>query len=415
MSRIATLIAVFAAVAGSGLLLGLSPAHAQRSPNWLLCENKDGKPLDQQITGCTAIIDSGREPRPTLAIAHNNRGIALFAKGDHDRALLDYNEAIRLLPNADYPYNNRGNLWLEKKNYDLAMADYDKAISLNPNNARAYNNRGKIWTERKQYDRALLDYEQAIKLAPSYANAFYNRGNVWRERRDRDRAMADYSEAIRLDPKDALAYTGRGNLWYEVDEYEKAIADYGQAIRLNPSHATTYFQRANALAGSRAYDRALSDYGQAIYLDNSNSAAYRYRGFVQFNLGDFGKAASDLARGAAGPVDAYAMLWLHLARVRAGAQDAKNELSQTATQLPATAWPRPIVEFYLGRRSLDDASAAATTPDQRCEISFYAGQWHILRNAKAAAQQALQKAVETCPKSFIEYRGALAELARLQQ
>ena len=399
----------------AALLLALSTAHAQRSPSWILCENKDAKPPDQQIAGCTAIIETGREPRPSLAIAYNNRGIAHAARKEFDRAIADYEEAIKLLPNADFPYNNRGNAWLERKDYDRAMADYDKAIALNPRNARAYNNRGKIWAERKEYDRALLDYDQAIKLVPSYANAFFNRGNVWREKRDRDRAMADYGEAIRLDPKDALAHSGRGTLWYDVDAYDKAIVDYSEAIRLDPSHATTYFMRANALVGTNAYDRALNDYGQAIYLDGSNPAAYRFRGFVQFNLGDFSKAASDLARGATGPVDAYAMLWLHLARVRMGGQDGKNELLQTATQLPSTAWPRPIVELYLGRRSLDEASAAAATPEQRCEFSFYAGQWHLLRGAKAAARQALQTAAEFCPKSFIEHRGAVAELARLPQ
>src|SRR5262249_61624105 len=102
-------------------------------------------------------------------------------------------------------------------------------------------------------------------------------------------------------------------------------------------------------------------------------------------------------------------------RVRMAGEDGRHESSPTATQPPATACPRPIVELYLGRRSLDEASAAATTPGHRCEVSFSAGQWHLLQGAKAAAQQALQKAAEPCPKSFIEYRGAVAELSRLSQ
>ena len=59
--------------------------------------------------------------------------------------------------------------------------------------------------------------------------------------------------------------------------------------------------------------------------------------------------------------------------------------------------------------------AAADKPEERCEAQFYLGQWHLLRDARANSIEALRNAVESCPKSFIEYAGALAELKRLAQ
>jgi len=44
---------------------------------------------------------------------------------------------------------------------------------------------------------------------------------------------------------------------------------------------------------------------------------------------------------------------------------------------------------------------------------FYAGEWQLLRGDRAAAAAALKMAVETCPKSFIEFKGAKAELTRI--
>jgi len=56
---------------------------------------------------------------------------------------------------------------------------------------------------------------------------------------------------------------------------------------------------------------------------------------------------------------------------------------------------------------------AAGKPDERCEAQLYIGEWHLLRGNGAEAKPALQAAVDTCPKDFIEYVAAVAELKRL--
>ena len=44
-----------------------------------------------------------------------------------------------------------------KRDYERALADYDQAIKLNPNYPAAYLNRGSIYYEKKDYDRAIQD------------------------------------------------------------------------------------------------------------------------------------------------------------------------------------------------------------------------------------------------------------------
>ncbi|WP_375469892.1 tetratricopeptide repeat protein, partial [uncultured Nostoc sp.] len=61
-------------------------------------------------------------------------------------------------------YNNRGNSYDNKKDYDRAIADYNLAIKLDPNYTFAYYNRGNSYDNKKDYDRAIADYNLAIKL-----------------------------------------------------------------------------------------------------------------------------------------------------------------------------------------------------------------------------------------------------------
>ncbi len=64
-----SLLAVSAVVAAMSL-----PAEAQTSRNWTWCTNKGHiNSTDQQIEGCSAIINAGKETRKNLSVAYNNR------------------------------------------------------------------------------------------------------------------------------------------------------------------------------------------------------------------------------------------------------------------------------------------------------------------------------------------------------
>jgi len=65
---------------------------------------------DLKISGCTAVIQSGHETQQNLAIAFYNRGNAYVRKGQNDRAIQDYDQAIRLNPNFADAFYNRGNV-----------------------------------------------------------------------------------------------------------------------------------------------------------------------------------------------------------------------------------------------------------------------------------------------------------------
>jgi tetratricopeptide (TPR) repeat protein len=98
-------------------------------------------------------------------------------------------------------YFDRAFTWKSKGDIDRAIADFGEAIRIDPKYADAFFQRARIWNDNKHnYDRAIADNTEAIRLAPRLAAAFDNRGIAYRVKGDSDHALADFNEAIRLDP-----------------------------------------------------------------------------------------------------------------------------------------------------------------------------------------------------------------------
>jgi tetratricopeptide (TPR) repeat protein len=61
-----------------------------------------------------------------------------------------------------------------KQQYDRAIADYDTALRLDPTQADAFNDRGEVWRKRGDRPHALADFGAAIRLDPEHSAARAN-------------------------------------------------------------------------------------------------------------------------------------------------------------------------------------------------------------------------------------------------
>src|SRR5215472_992977 len=96
-------VSLIAATLGLALAARAEPADEQRQ-----CAATSGMTVDQKLSACTAVIAAGSESPHDLAVAHNHRGDAYLNKRDPDRAIADYDQAIRLDPTFVFPLNGRG-------------------------------------------------------------------------------------------------------------------------------------------------------------------------------------------------------------------------------------------------------------------------------------------------------------------
>src|SRR6059058_378607 len=137
-----------------GLLAG-APALAQTPQERAWCEGEDAVSVDQRIDGCSAVIKAARDRSERLAETFNSRGIAYRLKGDYDRAIQDYSQAIKINPNFAAAFDNR--CWARAVVGILkpALADCNEALRLMPNNAATLESRGFVFLKMSHFDAAV--------------------------------------------------------------------------------------------------------------------------------------------------------------------------------------------------------------------------------------------------------------------
>ncbi len=113
------------------------------------------------------------------------------------------------------PLQHQGTKYLNQRDNDKAIAEFDEAIRLDPTLALAYVNRAAAYVRKGESDKAIADCTEAIRLDPTLAMAYGNRGGAYVNKGENDKAVADCTEAIKHDPKCAFAYSVRGTAYVQ--------------------------------------------------------------------------------------------------------------------------------------------------------------------------------------------------------
>jgi tetratricopeptide (TPR) repeat protein len=125
-----------------------------------------GRDPDVAIKACTVLIETGRVDSEMLPRIIAQRADAHANKFDYDRAIKDYNHAIKLRPEFWIAFDGRGLAHANRLNFELAIKDYDQAIKLKPDAAKAYYHRGLAKFGLCDLDGADADIAKAREIDP---------------------------------------------------------------------------------------------------------------------------------------------------------------------------------------------------------------------------------------------------------
>ena len=230
--------------------------------------------------------DSAIDPKNPAALDLFRRGATLDALGQGDRALKDFNDAIRVDPKSTLAYYGRGVMLATRtRAYQRAIEDFDKVLTLEPDNVDALIHRGDSYRQIGNYGRALADLDAAVAKEPDNAEALAMRGLANSSRGETILAKRDYDAALVIDPHNVDALVRRATLDGEGGALRDAIADLTTALSIEDNNATAHYNRGTFYLRMSDYERALADFRSAIELDSTLGPAYTNRCLVRAILG----------------------------------------------------------------------------------------------------------------------------------
>ncbi|HEY9127039.1 MAG TPA: tetratricopeptide repeat protein [Acidobacteriaceae bacterium] len=261
---------------GGGIYAAVKIFHmALEAPAQAQCSSKNA---DTSISGCTAILSSGKADKGQQEFAHFQRATAYARKGAFDSAIADDTEVIRINPRQYMAWNQRGALFEQKGELDPAIADFTQAIQLAPEMSAARFNRSEAYSKKGDYAAAIDDLSAVVQREPKNSVAWNNRCYFRAIAGHLDAALADCNQSLKLVPGVGNTLDSRGFTYLRMKKYSLAIADYDAAVSAGGKRAPWLYGRGLAKRALHDEAGAKIDIEEAMKLDAKIAATFRSYG-----------------------------------------------------------------------------------------------------------------------------------------
>jgi tetratricopeptide (TPR) repeat protein len=164
------------------------------------------------------------------------KGIALYDAGKYEEALLEYESALKILPNSSGIFYEMATTYMALQKFDKAIKYAEKVIKLkNGNEALAYTVIGTAYDMDKKPKKAIKAYENGVKAFPNEYNLYYNLGITQFAQKDYDGAEKAAMSSIKNNPKHANSHALLAAVQMEKDKKIKSMLPLFGYLMVQPT------------------------------------------------------------------------------------------------------------------------------------------------------------------------------------
>ena len=207
---------------------------------------------------------------PKQAGLYVKRGQIYFELHQFDKAIDDYDRALRLDDHQDEAYFGRG---LARGRYGLieeGIADLTVYLHRHPDSSRGYTKRGVRYLWLGDVPHARNDLEKAIALDPRNAEAHDDLGVVLARQGDMQRAIENFSATVRIDPSYQKGHHNLAMAYFIAGQDALALISVNNSLKLAPQARNSLLLKAQILKALGRTKEAQAIKEQAEFLPEGN-------------------------------------------------------------------------------------------------------------------------------------------------
>jgi tetratricopeptide (TPR) repeat protein len=247
-------------------------------------------------------------------------------KGDTEKALYYYSEALKLDSCFVDALNNIGTVHHKAHRFKDAIASYSKAIGCKPDYSQAWFHRANSYYESGEYYNALKDIDHLTKATPDSSLVYFLKGlvlvklagyaesveafkralqlgypkeiecriNIATSRifmKEYDAAKSELQACLKIDGKSVQAYNSLSLIAIEQHDFNEAVKQANKGLELSPREPYLLNNRGFAYLELGRFEEAQNDINESIIMDPYNSWAYRNKGVLELKKKNFTEAA----------------------------------------------------------------------------------------------------------------------------
>lgn len=204
------------------------------------------------------------------------RGYSLMEEENYAAAADEFYKSAQKNPESPWPRLLYGSAlyWLGEP--DKALTEFEEAMRLDPSNSMAFQLRGIVRARAGLYPEALADFLQAERFAPERSDVKMNAGSVYQALGNQAKALDYFRAAVASEPSNPLYRFQLGMFYSRSGRYEPAAAQFEKAVSLFPEYEDALLELAVLRERDGRLNEAVKLYRKALAIKPRDSVA-RFR------------------------------------------------------------------------------------------------------------------------------------------
>ncbi|HUV49578.1 MAG TPA: tetratricopeptide repeat protein [Anaerolineae bacterium] len=201
------------------------------------------------------------------------QGADYHYKGNLDKALSSFEQAIQLDPENEYAHNQLGILYGKKDEFDKAFREFLTVADIDRQNTFALLWLGILHLRKGEMNQAFERFNKIIQIDPNSADSYYFLGTIYNFRRNPVMAIEYLKKARNADSGEADTHFRLAKAFHNADMIANALLEYNRTLEIKPSYTKALNEIGWIYYNTGKKEAAIKQWGKTLEINSNDRDA----------------------------------------------------------------------------------------------------------------------------------------------